>query len=528
MASSKAINQMLMRIVRRAEMQDEQTLARTFVPIEEIENGLRLIDHQVLYGRRGTGKTHALSYLASEVAAGGDLAIYLDLRTIGSSSGLYSDDAEPLSQRGTRLLIDVLEGIYNDLYERAVLDDRYAGALPFLDALGEAVTRVHVTGPVTVDDEFEDMRADDAGHSNGAALQIPHGQLTLRHDSSAKRSRSTRVRQSIQRSGDEQYRISFGSLGRALANLCGGLAPARIWLLLDEWSSLPLDLQPLLADMLRRTVFPCRSVTVKIGAIERRSQFFRRTAEADYLGIELGADTAAALNLDEHLIAAESGPRAEAFFSELLYKHLLVLMESLGRELTLASPGDLVRAAFAPGAMEEFVRAAEGVPRDALNIAGLAAARASDRPVSISDIRVAARQYYVRDKESGIAGNDQAQQLWRRLQRTVVMTGRARTFLLPRRRAGSPKAILDLYDARLIHLLQAGLASRDQPGVVFDGYAVDYGSYVQVIEEEEIAAMWDARKRPWEYRPDGVQLSDRFDDSMIFHITPFNGRKQHK
>jgi hypothetical protein len=525
-ASNKAINQMLMRIARRAEMQNEETLVRTFVQIEEIENSLRLIDHQVLYGRRGTGKTHALNYLASEIAAGGDLPIYLDLRTIGSSSGLYSDESEPISQRGTGLLIDVLEAVHTELFERSILDDRFEGALPYLDAFGDTVTQVHVSGPVTIGSELQGGQSDSTQSGSEIGLSAVQPQLSARASSSKKRQRSIRMKQTVQRTGEERYRLSFGSLSKALANVCSGLAPARIWLLLDEWSSLPLELQPLLADMLRRTFFPSRGITVKIGAIERRSRFFQRMPGGEYLGIELGADTAAALNLDEHLLATEAGPRAESFFSELLYKHLSVLMESLGYELSMTSPSELVLAAFSEGAFREFVRAAEGIPRDALNIVGLAAAKASERPISVPAIRAAARQFYVRDKEAGIAGNAQAQEVWRRLQRTVITTSRTRTFLLPRRRAGTPKSILDLYDARLIHLLQSGLATREQPGIVFDGYAVDYGSYVQLIQEDEIAALWDSRNRPWEYYAGGAILPDRFDESMIFEVTPFSARNE--
>ena len=192
MASNKAINQMLMRITRRAEMQDEETLARTFVRIEEIENSLRLIDHQVLYGRRGTGKTHALNYLASEVSVGGDLPIYLDLRTIGSSSGLYADEDEPISQRGTRLLIDVLEAVHNELYERSILDDKFAGALPYLDDLGDTVTQVHVAGPVTVGNEFQGAQSDSTESGSEVGLEIPQLRLSARASSSKKRQRSLR------------------------------------------------------------------------------------------------------------------------------------------------------------------------------------------------------------------------------------------------------------------------------------------------------------------------------------------------
>lgn len=44
-----------------------------------------------LSGRRGTGKTHALSYLEAQIRERGDVAVYVDMRTIGSTGGIYGD-----------------------------------------------------------------------------------------------------------------------------------------------------------------------------------------------------------------------------------------------------------------------------------------------------------------------------------------------------------------------------------------------------------------------------------------------------
>lgn len=52
-----------------------------------------------------------------------------------------------------------------------------------------------------------------------------------------------------------------------------------------------MDLQPLLADLVRRCMLPIPGVTVKIGAIEQRSRF-RIADENGYLGIEVGATSA--------------------------------------------------------------------------------------------------------------------------------------------------------------------------------------------------------------------------------------------
>lgn len=82
-------------------------------------------DHQVLYGRRGIGKTHALHYLRSQVEDAGDVTAYIDLRTIGSAGGVYGDPSLPIAERGTKLLSDVLSQIVDRLqgYVLARSDD---------------------------------------------------------------------------------------------------------------------------------------------------------------------------------------------------------------------------------------------------------------------------------------------------------------------------------------------------------------------------------------------------------------------
>lgn len=72
------MNRALNQIPKRAEQRQAERLRDTFVD-SGVSAALEAVDHQVLYGRRGTGKTHALSYLRSEVSERGDLAVYADL-----------------------------------------------------------------------------------------------------------------------------------------------------------------------------------------------------------------------------------------------------------------------------------------------------------------------------------------------------------------------------------------------------------------------------------------------------------------
>ncbi|WP_103352252.1 hypothetical protein [Amycolatopsis sp. CA-128772] len=464
------LNQALMRIPRRAEGADRSTLAATYVAAGSFSAMINSADHQILFGRRGTGKTHALLHLHDLAERTGDIAISLDLRTIGSTGGLYANTALSPAERGTQLLVDTLEAVHDRLFALAV-DGKTADQdtlLRGLDALVAAATEVEVVGETEQEQTFGD--AVEREHSAEVSV-TPRGgaKAGARHRTSATASNRRK------RTGVEQHRVLFGPLSRAVQTVADGVRPARLWLLLDEWSSVPLDLQPFLADLLRRSVLPVRGITVKIAAIEHRARFFV-PLEEDYLGIEVGSDAASAVSLDDALVFGQSPEAAQAFFRELFGNHVRPILTSM---LRTSGPGDFVDAAFHPGAFPELVRAAEGVPRDAINIAALAAQHAHGEKIALAHVRRAARDWYLRDKQSVISRDDDADRVLSLLVDEVVGRRRCRTFLLPAR--DRPAAIDTLCDARLLHILRRGVVDPRRPGRLYDGYAIDYGCYVSLL-----------------------------------------------
>lgn len=144
------MNRALNQVPRRAEKQEIEVLHATFVN-SGVADVLDVVDHQVLYGRRGTGKTHALSYLGSEVEARGDIALNIDLRTIGSPDGLLAGDGAPATERAARLLIDLLGQLHNSILEKVLGDKTLLDDANFVekaDAVLSAITTVQITGAV--------------------------------------------------------------------------------------------------------------------------------------------------------------------------------------------------------------------------------------------------------------------------------------------------------------------------------------------------------------------------------------------
>ena len=93
-----SINRALNNVPKRAEARQVEQLRQTFVD-SGVAAAIESVDHQVLYGRRGTGKTHAFRYLQTVVEDRGDISFYADRRTIGSPEGLFEAEQVDPSQR---------------------------------------------------------------------------------------------------------------------------------------------------------------------------------------------------------------------------------------------------------------------------------------------------------------------------------------------------------------------------------------------------------------------------------------------
>lgn len=476
---TSAINSAILKLLRRAEGNKTEELVRTFVSAGPILDLLASQDHQVVYGRRGTGKTHVLQFLADRARADGDVTVYVDLRTVGSNGGIYADPNIPLAERGTRLLVDVLSHVYNvmSLYVLEAAEggpNDYRAAMTHLDDLERSITDVRVTG----DEEqaYKQQTRDTETGRAGADLSEKGAKLTAAHQSAQESSSEINVR--VQ--GPRRFHVHFGAVSGAIKGLAANL-PGRLWVILDEWSDVPLDLQPLLADLLRRCVMPVQNVTVKIGAIEQRSNFSQPDGVGGYLGFELGADIFADLELDDFMVFGNDEEQAKAFFAELLYKHVVGYLDD-DSAASITSADEFVRRAFTQrNAFVEFVRAVEGVPRDAINIAILAAKLAIDDAISIPHVRQAARRWYLSDKEKPIQSNERGIELLHWIIDEVIGTRKARAFLLEQGQSARHELIASLYDSRVLHVIKRGVSANDRPGKRFDVFTLDFGCYVELI-----------------------------------------------
>lgn len=477
---SEELSKLLINLSKRAEKTDRQVLIETFVDVGPLGTVLATIDNQILYGRRGTGKTHALAYVSGIVRDKGDIPIYVDLRKVGSTGGLYSDGTVPITERATRLLMDTLNSTHEELLEAALNDTfglNLAEVGPALDRLAEATTEVRVSGTIKEEQASEAAAKESSTTDNKIGFDPTSISGGFAEKSAAEVSAKEAYKTTQE--GHIEHRVHFGQLGAAIQKLSEALNGKRIWLLLDEWSVIPLELQPYLADLIRRAVFPAELISVKIGAIERRSQFQLYLDGAEYIGIELGGDASADLNMDDFMVFDNDEEKSIGFFKSLIFRHVKALAEQHGTEI----PDDaleLVKAAFTQeNVFREFVRAAEGIPRDAFYILSLAAQKEYGNQISMDTIRKSSKTWYQRDKETAVSAHSHSLELLHWIVDRVIGHRKARAFLL--RQGVSHDLIDNLFDSRVLHLLKRSISAHDKPGIRYDAYKIDYGCYVDLL-----------------------------------------------
>lgn len=464
------INSAIFEIAKRSEKKSREYLVSSFVDVGPLFALLRTVDNQILYGRRGTGKTHIFNYLLDDVERQGNIGIYIDMRNVGSNGGLYSDMSISLSERASRLLIDTFAAIHDQILEYVLShDDIDLSKLgPVFDSLDAAIHQIRVVGEVEMASKYEISEVQEM--STGLELS---GSPAVSYQGQCKTSDALCTEKQVK--GVELHRIHFPTLSVILKDLLANLSHRTIWVFFDEWAEIPIDLQPYLADLLRRTLFPVSGVIVKIAAIERRSNL-RIDNGLSYIGIEIGAELSS-LNLDEFMVFDNNSDKSKEFFASLLFNHLKQTF--IERHIDVPNKESFINQAFTQkNAFDELVRAAEGVPRDAINIVIQAAMKADQDKISVPYVREAARTWYSRDKEGAISTNKNANLLLRWIIDTVIGERKARAFLLSSD-ANYP-LIEYLYDARILHVVKTNISAKDTPGERYNVYAIDYGAYVHL------------------------------------------------
>ena len=302
-------------------------------------------------------------------------------------------------------------------------------------------------------------------------------------DLGAKTELNEEKEQTIEFNTEEYDKILFPDLHYHLRKVLE-YAATELLLVIDEWSAIPFDIQPFLAEFLKKSFIPIPEITIKIGALEYRTNFTIPREKHNYIGLELGSDISTNLDIDEYYVYDRNPQEIVNTFIDILFRHMSSELPEnyFENEYGIKSSKQFLQSVFSgKPAFTELVRASEGVVRDFINIFNLAFFDTQRKGLKNIDKRTvieAGRQWFENDKSKNL--DDKLHSKIRIIIDEVIGKRKARSFLVSRELERHP-IIQKLFDARVIHLVKKGYSDKDNPGIRYNIYSLDYGTYVDLL-----------------------------------------------
>ncbi|MDN4476230.1 hypothetical protein QQX09_10225 [Demequina sp. SYSU T00192] len=474
---NRVVENAVSNIVPRSERQADPSLLRSTYVDAGVLAQMSNAKNQILYGRRGTGKSHLLQYLATELAKGGTTATaYVDLRLLGSSH-LYLDQNRPIADRCVAVFRDLLGIIQSTLMDYATDPKSDGSGIEAVSAFADFI----VSRAATVRERAVTKSVRTSHETNGR-LSAETGTAGLKFGADLNSQENTQTSQAESYTEILNDTLVFSEVHSYLTRALAALGIDNLTILLDEWNSLPLDLQPHIAHFLNRSIFPSSAVTVKIASLEYRSRFAIAQEGANAIGFELGADVAANIDLDDYYVYERNPEQVGALFEEVLFKH--VAYGEAAVELSAIGIRDAkalrARLFTEQATFLELVRAGEGVARDFLGIFDSAFFKSRNgqrEKIELRSVEDAARDWYESDKSAELSPQQHA--ALHQIITDVIGARQTKMFMLRRENASHPM-IQSLFDRRVIHLISRGYSDKENPGQRYNIYALDYGTYVDL------------------------------------------------
>jgi Cdc6-like AAA superfamily ATPase len=526
--TNDSLKQSVREMLERAERQDPQHLVATFVDPGGLAAALDNDNNQVLFGRRGTGKTHVLRVLEAQ-RRDDVLAVFIDLRTVAETPRVGD---EKLSEE---IRAAILFQILMREIEKAISAQRDFGrhASAELTAFRAAISAVALVDETVEFFEATTTKLDDRSELGGQ-LGTAGPSVSGSIETTASREDSAQNRR---QGGRPVAQIMFADVARTLRSLLVHSGITRVLLILDEWTELPYRLQPVTADYLRRAFFAENLITIKISSVEYRSAFVTVGPHNSRVGIELGSDVGLPPRLDSQLVYQCDPDAVVLTFRKLLFRHVAVgmaigtartrrqrfavwrrwlrrredvlsLAEQVGDTLAedhwgftfvdrlgpnvmkqmagVSTDLELVTGLFTDrdgGAFHELVHASQGVVRDFLSLFSKAFEFSASRGANKIDrqsIRRAARDHYEQAKARNLPVVEET--VLERIFHHIESRGETDLFYLPHD-VEEEQVVQALHDHRLIYLVERGKTFQGNPRR-YQQYAVDYGLYASLIDRE--------------------------------------------
>lgn len=440
-------------------------------------------NNTVIYGRRGSGKTHLLKALQEKISIdlqeSRNFPIYIDIRRIVP---LLS--AEQGSQEINSILI--FKYMMQELAHTLIVNVHHICGINEFDNKNDHIIKIK---ELSLIEKFKSIYLEFDGRkfNKPTSLTVSEEEIkSLGGSATLSTSPALTAKANSQKkvSGDKTLNsyISILDITNEIENILDSLSLKRITIILDEWSEVELSTQIYLAEILKKS-FAAIPVTLKIAAIPNRTNLGVKTDEK-FFGLEDGGDIFG-YPLDMRYVFEVNKIETRNFFNDLIYKHLQSIdSDSINILLKDNKSGrdKIINLFFANVALNEILVASAGIPRDFMNLfisaydKFLLSSGSSARRISVKNLRSANSEWYETDKKEQIDKHPIERQLLTEIVKEVIENKKSIHFLVQEKHTKN-KHMQNLIDFRVMHLRKKGYSHKDHSGSSYNVFSIDYGCY---------------------------------------------------
>ena len=481
--ANATVKKAIQQIAIRTEREDPENIIDSFYDCNIISH-LTNRNHQIIQGRRGTGKTHILLVLKSRLESSECHGIYFDCKATGSAADI-SDAALPEKHRVIQLIRDFLLYIYKDLldyFDEALHADLNKDTIELNSLLNQLHDECYIKGEQAETYLRNKNKKTKAANSTSQTANLSiSSAISLLFDNSEQKQRELESASEHNMSGLPYEKIIFPNIHQCI-NRIAEITNKRFIIYIDEWSNLPLDVQPHFAEFLRRCLIASKFVILKIAVVKDRTQYCIKQDNIVY-GLEIGADISVCMDLD-NIYMYDKNPRK--VFSDL-YRILWTHLNARG-VINDVSITDFMQVLFSDlRSAILLVRASEGNPRDFISIVNCCIVELdgigdSGSWIDSQVVYNAANDWYHMDKENALSS--QQRQFLSELSTYIVRQKRSRGFVLDESYLAHP-LIKSLIDARILHVVQTGRFFANLGTCSMAIVVLDFGTYSDILISNE-------------------------------------------
>ncbi|HTP33180.1 MAG TPA: hypothetical protein VMJ75_13470 [Candidatus Acidoferrales bacterium] len=439
--------------------------------------------HQIVFGRRGSGKTSLLAKAAADLTVDRRAIAFVNLETFKGHS--YPDVLLSVLIDSLSKFKDWLETaatnpaskttfwrrLFGTTPKRPPLDRKKVGELAaeIEELIADLQTQLYAEDAAALKEITEHaLESTDAAEANAGLKAGPASVGAKASTKEVAKQRSQVTEESRRSKIDFLHRhiIEYQRLLKRIAEVAGGDA----YLFLDDLYHIRKNDQPSLLDYFHR-IAKGNDLWLKAGTIRHRTEWYKHSDPP--IGVKLG-DDAEEIDLD---LTLEKYATAKRFLGSVL--------QGIADEVEFGPVDNIL----ARTAMDRLVLACGGVARDFLALfrRSLDVARergggpGGDR-ISVPDVNQAAGEYEAskRDelKRDTLEERQDVESAFEAVKTFCLERANANCFLLEKDRTDAgARLIEELVDLRLLHLVQSRVTVRDRPGKLYVAYMLDLGQY---------------------------------------------------